>query len=358
MRSFKLMSLLLAGVALTTLTALAAPPTSSKQAITARLATRATVTVTNGILTVSVSDNTGQFTVTTGANHPHPGQTVFFPIGTSYFSLRDQTAKIVWDNDDGEGTTGLPGFTSQGLHHVKTEKVSATEIKSTYNTPVAFVAALNTRAEGPTPDWTVIQDLQVNGTTLADTNVRISLLVMNTGMITRNFGVRNMWDYEIANNDGAIFRARQPDGTFTPLAMTFTPPAFNAYEQIDDPTHPTFSVFGSVKNLSLVPPPTPPDQLRFARWPAAVSSSWEFANTGDASSDSAICYYWGLTGNLSLPPGSTQTFTQYVTTELSAIHGGGGPVIKGDPRRWKPGTWHISPPTIGAGWGVGVNHQF
>ncbi len=40
---------------------------------------QATQTKTNGILTVSMDDTSGLWTVTTGASHPNPNQNVLFP---------------------------------------------------------------------------------------------------------------------------------------------------------------------------------------------------------------------------------------------------------------------------------------
>jgi hypothetical protein len=48
------------------------------------------VTATNGILTIDY-DDVGRFSLTTGARHPVPDSTVFFPVGTSYISVRDDT---------------------------------------------------------------------------------------------------------------------------------------------------------------------------------------------------------------------------------------------------------------------------
>ena len=53
---------------------------------------KASVTATNGILTVSMDDTSGAFTIRTGASHPQPNQNVFFPCCTSYLTVRDATA--------------------------------------------------------------------------------------------------------------------------------------------------------------------------------------------------------------------------------------------------------------------------
>src|SRR5438552_7169509 len=38
------------------------------------------VSATNGILTVIMDSSTGRFTIQTGASHPQPNETVFYPV--------------------------------------------------------------------------------------------------------------------------------------------------------------------------------------------------------------------------------------------------------------------------------------
>ena len=79
---------------------------------------KAQVSATNGILTVIIENSStsdlGEFTVRTGASHPHPNQDVLYPVGTSYITLRDVTSQEVWaDSGSGGGNLGA-GFTFQG----------------------------------------------------------------------------------------------------------------------------------------------------------------------------------------------------------------------------------------------------
>jgi len=269
----------------------------------------ATQTVTNGILTVSISDaggNIGQFTVTTGDSHPNPSQTVFYPIGTSNITLRDVGAAVMWSNDGSAPAAGLAGYTA-----------------TTMNTQPAAVTPIGTNGFRTTytlPNFTVVQDVVIDGTTLADTNVRHTISVTNNSAASRQYGVRNMWDWQIADNDASYFRQRSPDTAFTDVFSTFVAPAFTHYEMVDDLTTPAFSVFGTVHGGSLSPQPTPPDQLRYSSWSAAINSAWDFDNTGSAI-DSAVFYYWGFDTPLTLAPGATGTHTQYVATVLGAVGG-------------------------------------
>ena len=266
--------------------------------------THARQTVTNGILTVLYDDTTGLFSIETGASHPKPNETVFFPIGTSYITLRDATNKIMYNNDEfGPSTPGLAGYTLASM---------------TNTPPVVTTLPKGFRAVYTVPDYEVTQDVVINGTTLADTNVLHQVSVRNTSTAARDFGLRYMYDWQIAGNDASLFRPRSPDGTFSSTFTTFDSPDFKLYEEVDDATAPTFSIYGSVRDLDLTPPPTLPDQLRYSRWSASSNSAWDFVNTG-AGSDSSVVYYWGFNAPINLAAGTTKTFAQYVTTQLSAI---------------------------------------
>jgi PKD repeat protein len=266
----------------------------------------AVLTATNGILTVDIEDagtDIGVFTISTGASHPQPGQTVFFPLGTSYITLRDATALQMWVNGGG-ASPGLAGYTLMLM-----------------NTQPAVVTTLGTtgfRTTYTLPSFTVVQDVVINGSTLSDTNVRHSVTVTNTTRGARQFGLRYMWDWQIAGNDASFFRPRNPDGAFTSTFATFAPPTFQLFEEVDNTTTPTFSVFGTVMGGSLVPVPTPPDQLRYSDWGAAFSSAWDFTNTGGGT-DSATEHYWGFNTPLSLAARASSTFHQYVSTVQSAV---------------------------------------
>ena len=75
-------------------------------------------TVTNGVLTIDY-DTIGRFSLETGASHPVPNETVFFPVGTSYISVRDDTRKQVYINDDVISGATAAGDTAEiGRAHV------------------------------------------------------------------------------------------------------------------------------------------------------------------------------------------------------------------------------------------------
>jgi hypothetical protein len=274
-------------------------------------------TATNGILTILIEDaggDIGQWTVHTGASHPVPNDDVIYPIGTSYTTLRDVTGTTMYANAGGTLSSGLGGFTFQSLQ------------------AAPCVAALVAIAGGfqttyTCPNWTVVQIVVLQGTTLADTAIRHSTTITNSSVVTRQYGVRYMWDWYISGNDASIFRQRNPDGSFTTTFQEFTNPAFQAYEEVDNIATPTFSVFGTVQGGPLVPAPTPPEVLGYVSWDTSSDNPWDFLVTG-GNDDSAVTYYWGRLAPLSIAAGASVTFTQYLTTQQSAIGvGPSGPVI-------------------------------
>ena len=265
---------------------------------------------TNGILTVECvgesEDNygIGQFTVRTGADHPHPGKNVLYPSpSTTFFSLRDVTGSVLWTNSEGL-PTDLGGFDADRMsgYPATLTALGSKEFRVTYNLP----------------EYIVTEDVAISGSVLADSKVRHTVSVTNTTTGARQYGVRIMWDWMIADSDDSWFRPRDPDGTFTDIFCTFTPPVFPRYEQVDFPASPTFSVFGSVTGCDQARPATQPEELRYSSWGIADGKGWDFVNTGSGS-DSAMVYYWGKNTPLTIGPGETASFTQYVTTELGAL---------------------------------------
>jgi IPTL-CTERM motif len=263
---------------------------------------KASMSTTNGILTLTMESTTGQFSISTGASHPHPIQTVFFPVGTGFTTFRDATSLQMFVNCS-TPSPGLAGYTSVSM---------CTTAPVTTSTTNGF------RTTFTIPNWTLVQDLTINGTTLSDTNVSETLTVTNTSAAPRLFGVRYMWDWQIAGNDGSFFRQRSPDGSFTGTPTTFNAPGFALYEEVDNVANPTFSVFATIGGGSLNPPPTTPDQFRYSNWPSSVGSAWDYTDPG-STGDSSVSYFWGFATPRTLAAGASASFTEYVTTQLSAV---------------------------------------
>ena len=275
---------------------------------------QATLTTTNGILTLSIENtNTGDlgnWTVTTGASHPQPNQNVLFPIGTSYITLRDATANIMYAN--ASASPGLAGYTFQNM-------------STAPGSGVVSAITNGFRSVWTIPSWTVTQDTTINGTTLTNTNVQQTVTVCNTSGAPRLYGVRFMWDWYIAGNDASFFRQRNPDTAFTNVFQTFVNPGFPIFEETNNIATPLFTVFGTVGGGPLIPTPTQPEQLRYSPWGTSYSSAWDFVNTG-AGADSSTAHYWGFNTPLTLAAGGCASYTEYLTTNLNAA-GGGGAVV-------------------------------
>jgi hypothetical protein len=270
-------------------------------------ASAATVNYTNGILTVETENagsSAGMFWVRTGASHPKPNQNVLYHTETSYITLRDVTASQIWTNGS-SATTNIAPFT---WHSMQTAPAAAAVVN----------LANGFRTTYTLPNWTVVQDVVVTGTSLADTNVRQTVTVTNTSGVARSYGVRYMWDWEIAGNDASVFRTRNPDSAFSNTFVGFTAPVFQAFEEQDSLTTPTFSVYGTVSGGSLVPTPTTPDRFGYVSWSDFTDAPWDLAIAG-SNDDSATVHYWGFTTPLSLAPAASAAFTEYISTVQSAV---------------------------------------
>ena len=261
---------------------------------------------TNGILTVEVQDSGGDFgmfSIRTGAAHPVPAQSVLYPVGTSYVTLRDATAQEIWTNAGTIVNTDIAPYVFRSMQAAPA---------------VASIAELANgfRVTYQLPNWTVQHELLVTGTALADTSVRQSITILNTSPVPRSYGVRNLWDWDIAGIDALRFRTLNPVGAFTSTFVAFDAPAFQAFEHATDGTPPTFAAFGTVSGGPLAP--TAPDRFGYVAWQDLFEAPWDTPIIGDEL-DSATVHYWGFASPLTLAPGASATFTQYAATAASAI---------------------------------------
>lgn len=274
-------------------------------------------TATNGTLSIKMDDNPGVagkiglFMVGTGAGHPDPGKAVFYSyandssLGTSWITIKDDAAMTLWTNAP-QGFEPSQGIAGYAIGSLRTPAATQTSLGPGFRTVY------------PVPGLTVTQDVVIVGATIYNTSVRHTVTVRNDGGTSRTVGVRIMWDWMVAAIDASVFREREPDGTFTRTFSGFPLPAFRRYQVSDSDVLPTFNIYGTTEGGSLVSPPTAPDELRYASWSAASQAAWDFPVTG-AGLDSAIVYYWGLAIPVTLAPGESRSFTQYVTTNLDAF---------------------------------------
>lgn len=257
---------------------------------------------TNGILTLEHDPSNSEFSIFTGANHPNPQQTVFFPVGTSYITVRDFTRGEDYINDSFGAIDPITGKTAQRMGAGVVVPIGSRGFRTTW--------AL--------PNFTVVQEVEIGGTTLIDTNVRHQVSVQNTSAAALRYGVRYLWDWQIAGNDASLSRPRFPDGAFTSMFTAYPSPTFQTYEQTDSLTNPTFTIYGSVQGGSLTSPPTRPDRVAYVSWIDFVTAPWDYSITGGGI-DSAIVYYWGYNTPLTLAPGASNEVRQYVSTVASGV---------------------------------------
>jgi hypothetical protein len=143
-------------------------------------ASAAFVNYTNSILTVETENagtSAGMFWVRTGSSHPKPNQNILFHTETSNFTLRDLTASEIWTNAVFVPNVNIPGFVSRSM-----QLAPATAVVT--NLPTGF------RMTYTLPNWVVVQDVVVIGTTLADSNVRQTVTVTNTSGVSRSWATK------------------------------------------------------------------------------------------------------------------------------------------------------------------------
>jgi hypothetical protein len=210
-----------------------------------------------------------------------------------------------------------------------------------------------------TPDKiTIVQDVNVNGTTFANSNVEVTTKITNTGASSVNLGIRYLWDFQIGGDDGPTFQEGSSGPVHT-IEANFPPPTFDFYTITNnDPSTPIYKVLGSFAGPSNVTPlPTTPTQLTYGCWPVGFVTAFDYTTAGrdvstatstscfGSGSDSLVFYWWGRSatqGAITLAPTASVTerallfatpptvpppFNQ--TQVTTSLHGGSqsGPII-------------------------------
>ncbi len=229
-----------------------------------------TICAGNSIYVVCVDDigNIGRYTARTGAAHPVPGRNVLFAgessaPGTSFNSYRSFTSGLTYTQGSVPGGTNLNAFAPL------TEPIGGTGVRTTWQVTGA-------------DDLRIVQVVNVNGTTLSDSNIEVTTTITNTGTGATGLGIRYLWDYQIGQDDGPTFRERFPDGPARIHEAEFRPAPFLYYEiednEFPDPTSPLYTVLGTGTGPTTVtPPPTNPTQITYGCWPEAFSTAFDYA---------------------------------------------------------------------------------
>jgi hypothetical protein len=304
----------------------------------------------------------GEYTIETGPNHPvtistGSPQNVLFGDGVpgtsynSFFSYTTGTTYVATDFNAAPNLVVLdptaPGITAS------VTPLGSTGYRTTY-----------TLAGPPqTPDkLTIVQDVNTHGTTFQSSTVEVTTTITNNGSAPVSMGLRYLWDTQIGEDDGPTFQPLNPDAAVLLTEKSFAPPTFGFYRIQDNngnATTPLFNVFGTVTQpTSVTPPPTPPDRIVNASWPASVDQPFAYtANPSlDVSSpnggvdDNAVLYYWGATQAtaVTIAPGASKTFSEsLVSGEANA-----------PPPFNQPPVAHITAPANNASFAQGASVTF
>ncbi|MCK9356019.1 MAG: hypothetical protein M0R22_02560, partial [Dehalococcoidia bacterium] len=177
--------------------------------------------VSNGIYKVSIfneeSSEPGIFTVGTGDEHPHADADMLYgggdeSPGTSYLSVYDYTGEVVYTSDysfSSEEPSGGYAIAYMGAWGVEFD--SGQREASTLWSP----------GDG---DLEVEQEVEVLGSSISDSAVRVTTKVTNRTGGTREVGIRYFWDMMVADEDGVWYATRDPKTTFSQDERIYTPP--------------------------------------------------------------------------------------------------------------------------------------
>ena len=274
------------------------------------------VSISNGILTVYIESEAGYngigtYTICTGPNHPIPNQDILFDgvIGdawSSYNTIIVNETKRVYVTSSNPTIEPDSGYTLINLDDNFTS-ISSTPKKVTIKWMT--IEGLN-----------ITQEIEVLGSTVADTYVRITMTIKNQGNQPYTVGVRYLWDLKVACTDGSWLRTADPSSSWLSNEADWVSPDFGYWESTDDPADPTLIVCGSISEpTGLSIPPTPPEKFMFAAWgknptPGIYNYSYSFSHIGrwivGSDYDSAVAYYWEKT----VDAGGSWSVTAYLWT--------------------------------------------
>jgi hypothetical protein len=326
----------------------------------------AVLTAGNSIYTIAVSDsgfNCGQWTATTGGNHPAGGGlNVLFgggTPGTSNTVLRSYTS----------GTDYVTGGAGGCSPICNADTPTVTPILNGVTTVgYRFVWSFT---DGPGPaiefEQEVVVDGPVDGSeTVNNSVVRETHTVRNLGPAAFAFGLRKQWDWQIGSDDGPHFGSCSTPAQACDASMNLTAdgslsgmyPA--GYVMNEDPAvtacppgvtpvgpncggAPVYLVAGTVTPpAAFTPLPDAPELLQYNSWGSLIGTCWQPALVNNATcggGDTAVAYFYGLTPGtaINLAAGQARSFTQYVAAAENGCPAGIGQTI----------------PTLNA-WGIGL----
>jgi hypothetical protein len=271
-----------------------------------------TITISNNILNVSIEDvadggGIGAFIISTGSEHPIPGQAVFYDGWTTYTTIKvvETLREYVTTND---APVPSAGYTLESLDpYSGSVTEDGTKVTVTWSIPEGLV---------------ITQVIEITGTSISDTLVRISVNILNNAEVSYTVGIRHEWDIMIDGEDGSYLRPWTDRGlplTWLEVETEWTSPDFQFWETTNNATNPLFSIYGSISSPAEVSPsPTKPDKFVFASWGYSFDSAYDYVPTDQniGGEDSAVLYYWDP---IEIRPSSARDISSYVTTFKEAI---------------------------------------
>lgn len=282
----------------------------------------AVVTAGNAFYQVHVEDaqggvGVGMYTATTGPAHPAgAGLNVLFgggTPGTTFNTLRSFSTDTDYVQISGSSVTSAVAVVSLDGFGTVTP-IGTTGFRTTYVLPGPAVT-------NGTPDQlTIIQDVNVNGTTFADSTIEVTTTVINNEATSTKVGVRYLWDYQVGSDDGPTFQVNESFCTPIIHEIQYRLPQFDSYRIEDNdvnPTSPTFDIFGTANvSTNVMPQPTQPTKLDYVSWPGAFATVFDYvvdstlvvAEEGGVN-DSAVLYYFGnnSANAATIPAGGSNT---------------------------------------------------
>jgi len=280
--------------------------------VTVTLTLPSPIIISNGILEVIIEsslnlDGVGTYTIRTGPNHPNPDQNVFY-----YGTIADpwSTYNTIHVNDtrrDYVSTAYFPtpdaGFTLVNLDSLKPAiTFTPTKVTITWHT---------------LEDLSIVQEIEIAGTTVSDTEVRVTTRVTNLDTVAHQVGIRYEWDIMVDGWDGSWIRTwtSGTPGSWIDNETEWVPPTYEYWETTNYPLNPLFYIYGSI---SLPAGSTPPDKAIFAHWGSSYVQAYSYTPIGQVIGgtvpsaggqyDSTMLYYW----NFTLDPYESRNVTAFI----------------------------------------------
>lgn len=271
----------------------------------------------SGIYRILVADGggaSGTFAVSTGPEHPAgPDLSILYPGDAeapgpgSYFTVRSYTTGTDYvQSGDAPASGNLVVPLDQ---YAGVQPIGQTGYKTTYDLPAPPAAPESLR---------IAQDVNVNGTTYADSAVEVSVTVTNQDVVPISIGLRYLLDLQVAGEDGPAVAPAQPGDAPLLEETSFADPLFDAVRlQDNDAESPQLSVL--VPTVAgypgISPATTQPDLVQYAFWSDAKSAAFDYdTQARDIASasgldDSAVLIYFGANENDAavIAPGESMT---------------------------------------------------